>query len=378
MHNNGSQFLLLLNEDDGDNEWQKQYLGNGIPYSISKQLSNCRKKGRHAKEVDFGPTGAWYINGIKRDGSGSYSWWGQSDNCSSIEEAVDAHANVQVSFGSDEYGNESFVAITGRNGYVYDNVDHDLSSRIERINNRNEKVDFVRLFSDGGYYISDDSGSEWNCGGSHFTKELKKYRHVCDVALAEDGSWVIIGANRFSSSQGVSDKLTEELARFYRDQGRRNEAREAKIRRYREQAEQKAREQAERERIARETAERDARERAEEKELLQEVSLIGQLEEEINSRRSSVGITLASLPPSRRARVTGHSIMSSFTPSMNTPTSMVQTECVVCQDCVAQQALIPCGHHCLCDDCATSFGVGSRCPLCRGYVEGTLKIFNHR
>ena len=31
------------------------------------------------RQVDFGPDDAWFVDGIKSDGTGSYSWWGGLD-----------------------------------------------------------------------------------------------------------------------------------------------------------------------------------------------------------------------------------------------------------------------------------------------------------
>ena len=28
------------------------------------------------KNVDFGPDGAWFVNGVKPDGTSDHSWWG--------------------------------------------------------------------------------------------------------------------------------------------------------------------------------------------------------------------------------------------------------------------------------------------------------------
>ena len=79
-------WLLLLNNDDGNRIWQDQYWSN-IPDKLNKQINNCIAKGRYIEEVDFGPNGEWYVHGIKRDGSGGHSWWDENTTASlSIKE----------------------------------------------------------------------------------------------------------------------------------------------------------------------------------------------------------------------------------------------------------------------------------------------------
>ena len=48
-------------------------------------------------------------------------------------------------------------------------------------------------------------------------------------------------------------------------------------------------------------------------------------------------------------------------------------ECVVCLDAPASMALLPCGHRCVCAGCA---GTVRACPICRGGVQGSVRIFD--
>ncbi len=50
-----------------------------------------------------------------------------------------------------------------------------------------------------------------------------------------------------------------------------------------------------------------------------------------------------------------------------------RNECVICMDGKSQWAVVPCGHLVVCADCTDS--VGARCPMCRGEVLGTMRIF---
>ena len=60
-------------------------------------------------------------------------------------------------------------------------------------------------------------------------------------------------------------------------------------------------------------------------------------------------------------------------------TAVTTADCVVCRDRPAQRAVIPCGHLCLCDACtqtlASTTAVLPYCPLCRGSLLSTLKIY---
>ena len=97
---NGDSYLLILDEDNGDQQWQTQYWSN-IPYGLAKQINNMVAKGRYVKDVHFSPDGRWFVNGRKRDGSGGHSWWGGCyDGLSSaINKMSGKGERLQVSFG---------------------------------------------------------------------------------------------------------------------------------------------------------------------------------------------------------------------------------------------------------------------------------------
>ena len=46
--------------------------------------------------------------------------------------------------------------------------------------------------------------------------------------------------------------------------------------------------------------------------------------------------------------------------------------CVICMDEKATHAIVPCGHQCLCLDCA---GLVDKCPMCRVAKQSVIKIF---
>ncbi|KAK3242653.1 hypothetical protein CYMTET_47676 [Cymbomonas tetramitiformis] len=48
--------------------------------------------------------------------------------------------------------------------------------------------------------------------------------------------------------------------------------------------------------------------------------------------------------------------------------------CVLCMDETPSVAIIPCGHMCMCTECAKNARVKT-CPLCRAMAKGTLKVY---
>jgi Zinc finger, C3HC4 type (RING finger) len=415
----GKDYLLLLNEDDGNTEWQKidwKGCGSGFPNGVTKQINNCVNKSRYIKEVDFNASiGTWFVRGIRRDGTGDHSWW---ELTSRLDKAVKDAADVRVCLGSDYYRKESYVALDGPNLFsASSNIHKHLKTRLNRIKSRsNSYVKFVRLFDDSAYVISDDEGSEW-CGlGDEFSKALQNNGTgaLCDVSLAGDGSWIVIRDQYFVASQGVSQQLTHDIESFYTRQKNRNTSRQIEIAEFRAERERQAeqerlaqeaaaererraaeeRERIERERmerLAREEEERLAREADELRERAQALErqrreidaekLVSQIEEDcieikvleklVHKRKLEVRSSIEALPPHQRARV------EQATSRIKSPASHSKAECVICHDHEVQRALIPCGHHCLCDKCSAQLmNTARQCPLCREYVDSTLKIYS--
>ena len=51
--------------------------------------------------------------------------------------------------------------------------------------------------------------------------------------------------------------------------------------------------------------------------------------------------------------------------------------CSVCLTATKTHVLIPCGHKCVCDKCASGYrAAGSQCPICRGRVQSVVKVFD--
>lgn len=422
----GSDWVVLLDEDDGSREWQTHLwpANGGIPNGLANQLNNCTNKGRYVKEVDWGSRtydSSWYVRGLKRDGSGSHAWWQCTPTTSDIVKSRN-DSTLRASFGSDEYGGETYVLLNGNNGYqASGNLNEHLKSRLKEINEERGNIKIVRLFHSNAYFVSDSGGSQWLGVGEHCGKELKRGGQVEDVAVAGDGTWIIVRPSTYIASTGVDRALTDRLSAFYKQQRERNSNRSREINLHRERAQRETRERLERERTegdARERAEREAeeararavreqRERAEreakereakaeaerlakamaEKEEAEKASALASILEEriledakdiklqehsLQKRKRSLRDSIEKLPDAQRAR-----IEQELSDGANGA-----GECVVCQHEGASRAVIPCGHQCLCDDCASKLAkvppTAQLCPLCRGTLDGTLKIFTAR
>ena len=112
-------------------------------------------------------------------------------------------------------------------------------------------------------------------------------------------------------------------------------------------------------------------------------------EKRLEKKRNSLRATIEKIPPQARAGIdsSGFSINditsdlddAITTTNSNTSSSPATANCVICQVAPSSQAIIPCGHCCLCDECATTLIVGPPqtrfCPLCRTRIQSCLKIF---
>mmetsp|Transcript_32328 Transcript_32328/g.67815 ORF Transcript_32328/g.67815 Transcript_32328/m.67815 type:complete len:442 (+) Transcript_32328:93-1418(+) len=415
----GNEWLLLIDHDNGDSKWQMTDW-KGIPNAVAKQLNNCTEKGRDIKAVDFGPDGAWFINGVKPDGSGNHLWWGNAGAAEEdIKEMISSLHSPQASFGTSPYGAKTFAIVQGSDGYaISGNLHEGLKKRVAKIHKKNKKINFVRLFDDGQFFISDDEGEQWLFPDKNLARALEK-NIAKEVAVAGDGSWVVIYENKYVSSVGVDKKLDKKLSKFFSDQRRwgkerRQEIRDANAanererlateRAAREAAEAAAEEErAERERLqqeAREAAEQEAREDAEraerearevadisaaarissleamfEERLVEEAKDIKETEAKLRMRKRSFRDTMKSVPALTRSRIS----LDDDTAQGVAETTSSNNTCVICRDEVAVMAVVPCGHLCLCIDCAEacmSGQTGSRsCPLCRGNMQSILRIY---
>jgi Zinc finger, C3HC4 type (RING finger) len=409
----GSEYLLVVNPTDGATEWQSIVTDGGSLGGLVPQIRNCESKGRFVTAIDYHPaTEAWFVAGMKRDGTGWYCWWGNIDS-SDAEEVVrqDAGEASKVSLGTskDEYGNvyDACVVVNGRNGYSSDNLPSALLSRLRRIQRRNKAVHCVRLFDRGGYFVRDDEGEDWDGLQSGVANEIAKAGRVLDVSIAKNGSWVVIRDDHFSSSPGVTADLVNYLNVFYTRQKARMESRVLEIAEFHiaalleqtrvaEEARERESRRHEAERAAAAARERDRLEaetaglidalrpsceelRRSRTDLANQQARFLRLKESMQSRleplspRSKANVEevlgwddLAELPPLPAGPARGEGSEPASAP------------CVICTDRPAIRALVPCGHLCLCDDCSVQFlhSASQRaCPLCRVHATSTLRIY---
>ena len=76
----------------------------------------------------------------------------------------------------------------------------------------------------------------------------------------------------------------------------------------------------------------------------------------------------------------GDTVVESYTAAAPAPhaggAATEKRVCIVCDDNAAELAIVPCGHVCLCAECCdTLLVVSPACPMCRGAIQSTLKVF---
>mmetsp|Transcript_15538 Transcript_15538/g.29305 ORF Transcript_15538/g.29305 Transcript_15538/m.29305 type:complete len:436 (+) Transcript_15538:387-1694(+) len=406
----GNEWILLMNHDNGSAQWQTTNWSGFSNDAVTTQVLNCEKKGRYVKEIAVGSSGAWFVNGIKRNGTGGHSWWGSTSADYEIGESIKSSHGTKVSFGTDEMGSETYVLVHGSNGYTSSsNVSSSLTSRMYRIRKKKGTIDFIRLFDDDAYFIRDSDGTQWLGLSSYVEKEIKK-SYVEDVAIAKDGSWVVIRGDNFVCSRGVDDDLKKNLTTFFRLQKQRNTERSNEIREYHDQVRRRreAREAAEaaaeqeRQRLAREAAEEEerqrlARERQQQEQIRkqkraselvselvresdariqQEMESIKEMEDILLKRKRSIKSMISDMPAKRRAII----MQAVGDVDAHDESKARRVSCVVCHDEAAVMAIVPCGHHCLCEECSMTIvecPLSYRlCPLCRSQIQSTLRIYS--
>ena len=50
--------------------------------------------------------------------------------------------------------------------------------------------------------------------------------------------------------------------------------------------------------------------------------------------------------------------------------------CTICMERGSTHVIVPCGHKCVCDQCARGYRAGSNCPICRGRVQSVVRVFD--
>jgi hypothetical protein len=129
---------------------------------------------------------------------------------------------------------------------------------MQRIHKNNKEFKCVRLFPDGGYFISDSEGTGGKNIGMQLSKELKHGGKdpILDVAVAGDGAWIVVRPQRFVTSRGVNSELRLKVSKLYSTHQSRQKLRSNAIKAYDTRVQ---REKDQRERDQQEAADRAAK-----------------------------------------------------------------------------------------------------------------------
>lgn len=290
----------------------------------------------------------------------------------------------EVSFGTTESGDKTYVFIEGSYDYAVFHNNANINDRLLKTHNRKKKINFVRLFSDGQYVISDQESLNWKLEGEQIQDELIKCNQnrrigkLMDVALSKDGNWVIIRDNSFDTSSGVDEALRSALTDFYSKQRgycnqRSREINEAK-RLQREEEREREQREAEADQLNAVT-QLSYLEAKLEKRLIEEAKDIKENEEKLRNRKRAFHEIIQDMPRETRARIT----LDENTVTASNENDNNQSVCVICHENECSMAVIPCGHVCLCNQCSdlcTNSENGQQsCPLCRGNMQSVLRIY---
>jgi rubrerythrin len=398
----GSEYVLVANPDDGTNERQIVLSdGGGSVDRLVRHVRACRNKGWYVTEIDLhAATGAWYVAGKRRDGSGRHSWLGSSNAGDAVRRPIQTGTKVSLGSRMDAHGNVEamYVILNGQISIQIRNIPDELKDWILQGKRNRSTNHCVRLFDRGGYFISASAGASWGGLPPGVVNELAKPGCVRDVAIATNGSWVVLRDDSFAASPGVAARLVEKLNLFYTRQKARKERRVQEIQEYHDAAEEareigRLRVRSEVELASNEVIERVRRVAVLVDALRPSCAEIRRSQTELEIRKArytrqleSVQIQLEPLSPRSRAHVEeildlDELIDSSPFPARATPGERPDSElgaCVICTDSRAIMALVPCGHLCLCAECSDQFlrSASQRtCPLCRVHATSTLRIY---
>jgi Zinc finger, C3HC4 type (RING finger) len=398
----GSEYVLVANPDEGTNERQIVLSdGGGSVGRLVRHVRACRNKGWYVTEIDLhAATRAWYVAGKRRDGSGRHSWLGSSNAGDAVRRPIKTGTKVSLGSRMDAHGNVEamYVILNGQISIQIRNIPDELKDWILQGKLNRSTNHCVRLFHRGGYFTSASAGASWGGLPPGVVNELAKPGCVRDVAIATNGSWVVLRDDSFAASPGVAAGLVEKLNLFYTRQTARKERRVQEIQEYHAAAEEaceieRLRLRTEAELAANEVIERVRRVAALADALRPSCAEIRRSQAELENRKAgytrlveSVQSQLEPLSPRSRALAEDILDLDELIDSSPFPARATQGErsgsdlgaCVICTDRPAIRALIPCGHLCLCDECSVQFlrSASQRaCPLCRVQTTSTLRIY---
>ena len=251
MGKSGDEYLLLLDEDDGDDEWQTRS-SSSLPDDLVTQLDRLQAANHSVREVGLGPAGEWFVHGVARDGTGAYSWWdGDFAASRQLRQCTgELQVRLQLTFGEDG----RWLLLQGHNGFACSkHVNAALQARIRRVHAKKGSIGCVRLLPGDGYFITDDTEGTLLFGArADLAAEVCRPTGDPIVDVVCDGTdgaaWVVLRRNWFRASAAVAPALSERLCHFYIAQHQRRRARESLVLAYHRGASDFARARAARER----------------------------------------------------------------------------------------------------------------------------------
>lgn len=260
----GSDFLLLLEEDDGHKQWQSQFWKN-LPRGLEDHL----RKVDVVHQCSFAANNDWFLNGRETVTQQTKSWWSVSsaDFHQALQAAVKSGLQVRVVFGDPSLN--QYIILLGPNGFALgknlplqllesmDNV-YNAGSAIARIRGLNgngrflleetiigddeEKEEEVSIKNSNNISDNANDGAEKcirtcyhdNGLSPHLKDEIvaslkNGSSDVLDIGIGTmDGSWVLIRDGKYETSVGIHVELVGLLESFYQRHRTRQEAQKRK------------------------------------------------------------------------------------------------------------------------------------------------------
>ena len=235
----GQQFLLLIDEDDGEKQWQsKSWVG--IPDGLAQTLKDVE----YVHQCSFSNNGRdWFLKARSAKTGTTRSWWNVDSRRfhNAIETAIDGGLEVRVVFGSTK---DQFVVLLGPNGYTLgsdlpeglltalDQI-YDAETTIARIRGLNTEGRFLveELIDDSGDSQDSSKGSASEVGvvrsvyhakglSPHLQNALELFvenqETIYEIGLGiDDSSWLIIRDDAWDGSVSIHDELAQLLDSFY-------------------------------------------------------------------------------------------------------------------------------------------------------------------
>lgn len=195
------------------------YSTHNVPKELNDELSKLNDDGKVIKQVAFTSDGGWIV----LFGNNGYSSKGLvkklTDKLSSLND--DNKEIKQVAFTS----TDNFLILVDQNGYSSLNVPTAITDKLDALNSDSKEIkQVVFMPSQSGTEGADDewlivnakNAFAWSDGiGEGLITQLKKINKAGDeiqnVALAADGSWVVVSSVEVTWSKGVSTDLVAKI-----------------------------------------------------------------------------------------------------------------------------------------------------------------------